>query len=252
MTPNTAWWMWSPAAAAAVLGGHRDVVRLPPLARPGPAGGRTDVAGDVRVTKNVRMNAIRHHISGSRPGATTSKWRAKCTARKLTPTPSPDAASPDTLVDEMSRWQADRAVRAADAAPCVASVGVALAVGARVLAAFRRRPVPDRHRRLPDGRAGLAAMAGRCTPTARCSTPRRPGPALHLPAAGGDRLQPAGTGVAAGGQRGDHRDHLRAAGGVGLDRADPPGASPQNVARGGSASRTWLPPVVAGRRLWSH
>ncbi len=120
----------------------------------------------VRVTKNVRMNAIRHHISGIRPcgiarrRSPASGARQKTYADRRGDVPGIWSGAPrsaDSLVCDMSTW---RSPGGAGWWPIVAwrllSAAHAGGAGLGRLAAARPHPVPHRHRRLPDGRSGLA------------------------------------------------------------------------------------------------
>ena len=66
ITPMTTWWMCRPPPAEMLRGCHH-------LRGASLFGWLRMYLTIVRVTKNVRMNAIRHHMSGSREGGMSSE-----------------------------------------------------------------------------------------------------------------------------------------------------------------------------------
>lgn len=167
------------------------------------------------------MNAIRHHISGSRPAATSrtsSKWIAAGTGRKLT---LRSGRAPGYAVDEMN---------------------TVLYVGKGpdrprgdpgLLATVLPHSVPHRRRRVPNGRPGLARRTAALRRRRHCPTPRAARTRLlHYPPLAAIVFSPSALGSAAGGQRGDHGDHVRVAGGVHLDEAAASGSAATRPAGG--------------------
>jgi hypothetical protein len=79
ITPITMWWMWTPPPPEMLRGCHH-------LRGLSLSAWLRMYRTMVRVTKNVRMNAIRHHMSGNRDGGTArdkSQWRSRfgCTQK---------------------------------------------------------------------------------------------------------------------------------------------------------------------------
>ncbi len=187
-----------------------------------------DEAGQRRTS---RMNAIRQHSNGRRSPVTKSSWTRRCTVEKIRRPgtdsgPSGDLCRPacltipDRLVGEMRTRAIARPapVGRMSGQPWHGGCSSSADPGGAGLGRLATARACDIYRIDID----VYRMGGRAwldgTPLLqrrhRLPDPGGAGPAVHLSAAGRDRVRAVRLADAACGQRRDHRDHAGAAGGV--------------------------------------